>query len=283
MAEYFFNDFLAGGATARASIGVSSTGPTGAVGATGPTGVAGATGNDGQQGIQGTAGSPGSQGTAGSAGSNGATGPTGIQGVQGTAGSQGAQGTAGASGANGVTGPTGIQGIQGTAGTNAVLTGATGIQGVTGPTGSQGIQGTAGNAGSNGSAGATGPTGPTSPATIPAMMRVVSQTSDGPTPAPNADTTDFYEISAATGNVTFGVPAGTPINGQRLSIRFSSSNLATGRTIAWSTATGGYAASLAPAILPAVCTTGKSAFVDLVYNSNQVPPKWRAIIGATGQ
>ena len=85
-----------------------------------------------------------------------------------------------------------------------------------------------------------------------------------------------------TGNVTMQPPSGSPVNGQEMTIRLSSSNALTGRTIAWSTATGGYAAGLAPSILPAVNFTGKRAMVKLVYVENPAPAKWRSLIGMTG-
>ena len=235
------------------------TGPTG-VGATGPTGVTGPTG----------------AGTTGPTGS-GITGPTGTQFVW-----RGTWVLANVYALNDCVDDMGqgyvcIQANTATA-TNDPSSGASATsfwdllvqRGATGPTGPQGTASTV-----------PGPTGPTGN-TLPGVTRLLSQTSTGPTPTPNADTTDVYILSAATGNVTFGVPSGTPVNGQQMEIWLTSSNAATARTITWSTATGGYLGSLAPSALPTANIVAKSAYALLKYNSSKTPAKWQCIIGITG-
>lgn len=229
------------------------TGPTGAQGPTGPTGAQGPTGTSAQ--FTGPTGPTGSQGIQGTAGTNGVTGPTG------PTGAQGIQGTAGTTGAQGATGPTGSQGIQGTAGTN-------GVTGPTGPTGSQGIQGTAGTRGATGPTGPTGVTGPTgSP-----LPTIASTTSSGAITI-NSDTTQLFELTAQAATAAFGVPSGTPVDGQKLMVQIVDNG--TARVITWSSATGGFVAGVAT--LPTSTVTSKYYFIGFQYVTANSLNKWMSL------
>lgn len=66
-----------------------------------------------------------------------------------------------------------------------------------------------------------------------ASPRVISITSSA-TPAPNADVTDVFQVTAlATAITTFTNPSGSPAKGQRLTIRIIDNG--TGRAITWGT------------------------------------------------
>lgn len=64
--------------------------------------------------------------------------------------------------------------------------------------------------------------------------RVNTLTVSSNTYTPNADTTDIALISSPTANFTVAAPTGTPVNGQRLSIRMTSG--ATGYVPTWDAA-----------------------------------------------
>lgn len=286
-----------------------NTGPTGVqgatgagvTGATGPQGATGAQGGDGATGA-GVTGATGPQGSTGPAGATGSTGPQGVAGgstqfvgdwadatayaeydnvyhngnsysctdghtsdsdtepgvgplwttvwqiaaVGGVTGATGPQGTQGATGPQGTTGPNGATGAAGPTGT----TGPTGPQGTTGPTGP---------------AGSTGPTGP---------EYIVTTDSVGSTgaPAPNADTTDQYQLTALAAAATFAAPSGTPVNGQRLLMRIKDNG--TARALTWNAIYRAIGVTL-----PTTTVLGKTLYVLFIYNSADT--KWDAV--AVGQ
>jgi hypothetical protein len=104
------------------------------------------------------------------------------------------------------------------------------------------------------------------------VPRVNSITSSA-TPAPNADTTDQFEISAQAATITsFGAPTGTPVDGQKLIIRIYS---AAAQTItAWNSiyATIG-------TTLPTTTVAGKYIYVGCIYNSTS--SKWDVVAVGT--
>jgi hypothetical protein len=97
--------------------------------------------------------------------------------------------------------------------------------------------------------------------------RVTSITSSL-TPTPNADTTDMYIVTALAGDPTFGAPTGTPVQGQKLTIRIKDN--ATGRTVSWN---GIYRAI--GTTLPASTTASKTVYVGFIYNSTDT--KWDCV------
>lgn len=103
----------------------------------------------------------------------------------------------------------------------------------------------------------------------PAEIRVTSITSSA-TPAPNAGTDDLYDITALAAGTTIGAPTGTPVNGQKLVIRFKDNG--TARTIAWNAAfvAGGVA-------LPTTTVISKILTVGFIYNTANSLNKWQCV------
>jgi hypothetical protein len=96
--------------------------------------------------------------------------------------------------------------------------------------------------------------------------RRVTSTPSTTVPIPDADTTDLFILSALSTPATFGVPTGTPNEGQAIIVRIKDNG--TARALAWNAA---YRAS--PDIaLPTTTTVGKTLYLGFVYNS--VDGKW---------
>jgi hypothetical protein len=89
---------------------------------------------------------------------------------------------------------------------------------------------------------------------------------DTATPAPSANTDDFYVITGLTQTATFAAPAGTPVNGQSLKIRIKDNG--TARTLAWNAIYRG-SSDLA---LPTITVANKTLYLGFVYNSTD--SKW---------
>lgn len=85
------------------------------------------------------------------------------------------------------------------------------------------------------------------------------------TPTPDADTTDFYSITALAAAATFGAPTGTPTDGQDLLIRVKDNG--TARALTWNAI---YRA--AGADLPTTTTISTELYIWLVYNAEAT--KW---------
>lgn len=109
------------------------------------------------------------------------------------------------------------------------------------------------------------------------LARVISISSTG-NPAPPANSTDLFEITAATGAIAFQSPYGKAFNGSLLRIRITSSNSATARALTWSSATGGYIAN-SPA-LPSATTTGKTSTLGFEFDAGNSVNKWRLLWSA---
>lgn len=99
-------------------------------------------------------------------------------------------------------------------------------------------------------------------------VRTTSITSSS-TPTPNADTTDNYTVTALATAPTFGAPTGSPLDGQRLSIRIKDN--ATPRALAWNAA---YRAGTDVG-LPTTTVASKTMYVGFMYNS--ADSKWDCI------
>ena len=80
---------------------------------------------------------------------------------------------------------------------------------------------------------------------------------------PNGDTTDVFNAFNLSGSITFLAPSGTPVDGQRLVLRFKDNGGAQG--ITWTTSSGAYRAI--GVTLPATTTAGKVTYVGCIYNS----------------
>ena len=83
---------------------------------------------------------------------------------------------------------------------------------------------------------------------------------------PNGDTTDVFNAFGLTGAITMLTPSGTPVDGQRLMLRFEDNG--TGRGITWTTSSGAFRA--VGVTLPTTTVASKITYVGCVYNSTDV-------------
>jgi hypothetical protein len=105
--------------------------------------------------------------------------------------------------------------------------------------------------------------------------RVIAAGATSGTITPNGDTTDVFNAFGLTGTITVGTPSGTPVDGQRLMLRFEDNG--TGRGITWTTSSGAYRA--VGVTLPTTTVASKVTYVGCVYNSTDV--FWDVIAVAT--
>jgi hypothetical protein len=105
--------------------------------------------------------------------------------------------------------------------------------------------------------------------------RAVAAGSTSGTLTPNGDTTDVFNAFGLTGAITVATPSGTPVDGQRLMLRFEDNG--TGRGITWTGTSGAYRA--VGVTLPTTTVASKVTYVGCVYNSNDT--FWDAIAVAT--
>jgi hypothetical protein len=174
-------------------------------------------------------------------------------------------GNKGGTGNQGTQGSIGLQGPQGTQGTQGSL----GPTGATGPQGTQGSIGVQGTQGSQGSIGATGGTGYVVPR--------VTSTGSTLTPAPNADTTDLFMLTAQAGTAAFQATSGTPVEGQKLIIKLNATGAT--RNITWTGGTAGYTAG--GVALPTTVSVSKIVTVGFMYDTNNNVNRWMCVAVAT--
>jgi len=105
--------------------------------------------------------------------------------------------------------------------------------------------------------------------------RAVAAGSTSGTLTPNGNTTDVFNAFGLTGAITVDTPSGTPVDGQRLMLRFEDNG--TGRGITWTGTSGAYRA--VGVTLPTTTVASKVTYVGCVYNSNDI--FWDAIAVAT--
>ena len=105
--------------------------------------------------------------------------------------------------------------------------------------------------------------------------RAVAAGSTSGTLTPNGDTTDVFNAFGLTGAITVATPSGTPVDGQRLMLRFEDNG--TGRGITWTTSSGAYRA--VGVTLPTTTVATKVTYVGCVYNSTDI--FWDVIAVAT--
>jgi hypothetical protein len=105
--------------------------------------------------------------------------------------------------------------------------------------------------------------------------RTVAAGATSGTLTPNGDTTDVFNAFGLTGAITVATPSGTPVDGQRLMLRFEDNG--TGRGITWTGTSGAYRA--VGVTLPTTTVASKVTYVGCVYNSTDV--FWDAIAVAT--
>jgi len=105
--------------------------------------------------------------------------------------------------------------------------------------------------------------------------RAVAAGATSGTLTPNGDTTDVFNAFGLTGAITVATPSGTPVDGQRLMLRFEDNG--TGRGITWTGTSGAYRA--VGVTLPTTTVASKVTYVGCVYNSTDI--FWDAIAVAT--
>ena len=82
------------------------------------------------------------------------------------------------------------------------------------------------------------------------------------TPTPNIDTTDLYAVTALATGATLGAPTGTPIHGQKLTIRIKDDG--TARSLAYNAIYRAFGAAL-----PTTTTISKTLYLGCIYNSTE--------------
>jgi hypothetical protein len=92
---------------------------------------------------------------------------------------------------------------------------------------------------------------------------------------PTADTADQYNITALATAATIAAPSGTPVDGQRLILRFEDNG--TGRALTWTTSSGAYRA--VGVALPTTTVPTKVTYVGCIYNAQD--GFWDVIAAAT--
>lgn len=95
----------------------------------------------------------------------------------------------------------------------------------------------------------------------------VETTASSATPTPSAGT-NHYTVTALAANATFGAPAGTPTDGQKLVVRVKDNG--TSRTLAWNAIYRAVGITL-----PTATTISKTLYVGFIYNSADT--KWDGI------
>jgi hypothetical protein len=153
---------------------------------------------------------------------------------------------------------------------------------VTGTTSFDGSEGTAGQVLTSAGTGATPiwtdvvtPTGTQTLTNKRINPRAVAAGSTSGNLTPNGDTTDVFNAFGLTGAITLLTPSGTPVDGQRLMLRFEDNG--TGRAITWTTSSGAFRAI--GVTLPTTTVASKVTYVGCVYNSTDV--FWDVIAVAT--
>lgn len=94
---------------------------------------------------------------------------------------------------------------------------------------------------------------------VPKVQTVTSAT----TISPSCDTADLYTVTALAAAATIAAPSGTPVEGQRLVLRFKDNG--TARALTWTTSSGGYRA--VGVLLPSTTNASKTTYVGCIYNS----------------
>jgi hypothetical protein len=92
---------------------------------------------------------------------------------------------------------------------------------------------------------------------------------------PTAGTTNQYNVTALATPATIAAPSGTPIDGQKLTIRIKDDG--TGRALTWTTTSGAY--RVIGTTLPTTTTASKTVYVGCVYNAADV--FWDVVAVAT--
>ena len=95
-------------------------------------------------------------------------------------------------------------------------------------------------------------------------LRVQSQTSTA-TLVIDSDSYDQSVLTAQAASLAISAPTGTPVNGQKLTIRIKDSGSA--QTISWTTTSGGF--RIIGVTLPTTTVASKVVYIGAVYNSDE--------------
>lgn len=85
----------------------------------------------------------------------------------------------------------------------------------------------------------------------------------GGTITPTSATTNQYTVTALGAAATIDIPSGTPIDGQKLTIRIKDNG--TARALTWTTSAGGY--RIIGTTLPTTTVISKTVYIGCIYNS----------------
>ena len=83
---------------------------------------------------------------------------------------------------------------------------------------------------------------------------------------PTGDTSDQYNVTALAVAATIAAPSGTPVDGQKLTLRIKDNG--TARALTWTTSSGGY--RIVGTTLPTTTVISKTVYVGCVYNAADV-------------
>lgn len=94
----------------------------------------------------------------------------------------------------------------------------------------------------------------------------IASVASASTITPTADTADQYNITALATAATVATPSGTPVDGQRLILRFEDNG--TARALTWTTSSGAYRA--VGVTLPTTTVASRVTYVGCIYNTQDV-------------
>jgi hypothetical protein len=83
---------------------------------------------------------------------------------------------------------------------------------------------------------------------------------------PTGDASDQYNVTALAVAATIAAPSGTPVDGQKLTLRIKDNG--TARALTWTTSSGGY--RIVGTTLPTTTVISKTVYVGCVYNAADV-------------
>jgi hypothetical protein len=110
-----------------------------------------------------------------------------------------------------------------------------------------------------------GTVGATTPATgaFTLLKGTSATTTTNTTITPTAGTTNQYTVTALGTGATIAAPSGTPVDGQKLVLRFKDNG--TARALTWTTTSGAYRA--VGTTLPTTTVISSVLYVGCIYNS----------------
>jgi hypothetical protein len=96
----------------------------------------------------------------------------------------------------------------------------------------------------------------------------IGTTASSATPTPDADAHDQYNVTALAAGATFGAPTGTPVDGQKLTIRIKDNG--TARTLAFNAIYRALGATL-----PTTTVINKTVYIGCLWNA--ADSKWDVV------